>query len=212
MSAPAGKTVIELERPYALLALSGVLFLGAGLFLVHEAETNDRGLIINGILPLGPAGADVFYAILGALSLAMGALGAVSLARLMARKTFRVVLGKRAIVMPHGQLWRGADIEIPYRTIRAVGAHPAGKPSMVIIETTAGRRHLAARFLPGSWPPAAVARAILERWRASSAAADGSRERSASGAPAAGVSCEGCGRSNEGDAEFCTGCGKVLRP
>jgi hypothetical protein len=44
--------------------------------------------------------------------------------------------------------------------------HPPGKPTLVVIDTREGRQHLSARFLPAGWPPTAVAKAIVDQWRA----------------------------------------------
>ena len=44
--------VIELKKPYASLAMGVLFFGGCGYFLFDRASTNDRGLIINGIIHL----------------------------------------------------------------------------------------------------------------------------------------------------------------
>lgn len=49
-------------RPKPGRMLIVVIFFGAGaLLLAHEALTNDRGLILNGIIHFGMEGATVFY-------------------------------------------------------------------------------------------------------------------------------------------------------
>jgi hypothetical protein len=49
-------------RPHAGMLVLAVLFFGAGaLFMRHLAVTNDRGLVINGIITLGVGGAKIFY-------------------------------------------------------------------------------------------------------------------------------------------------------
>lgn len=47
-------------RPVAMF-LSTLLVLGATLFMGYSALTNDRGLILNGLLHFDPGGATVFY-------------------------------------------------------------------------------------------------------------------------------------------------------
>lgn len=56
--------------------LYGFFFFGAGaILLAHEALTNDRGLILNGIFRFDVDGATTFYWCITALSGAMAALG-----------------------------------------------------------------------------------------------------------------------------------------
>ncbi len=49
-------------KPRIIFVLGAVLFFGAiAAMFTNEALTNDRGLIINGIITLGPGGATIFY-------------------------------------------------------------------------------------------------------------------------------------------------------
>ena len=165
MSAHKGKIVIELQRPYPLLALAALMFLGCGWFFIHDAETNDRGLVINGLIHLGTDGADTFYVVMAVLSIAMGVMGVVGIVSLAVRKDFRVVLGKKGITLPYGPVWRQRNEKVPYDAIVGVSLHPAGKPSMLHIETKSGRRYITARYLPTEWSLQAVADELVGRWR-----------------------------------------------
>jgi hypothetical protein len=207
------KVIIQLKRPYALLMMSAALFVGAGWMEIHQAETNDRGLIINGIITLGPHGADVFYAVMGTFGLAFGALFVVALAGLASRREFRIVLGKNAVSMPHSQLWRTQDLTIPYATILSVGSEPAGKPSLVRIQTKTGPHRMSLRFLPSDWQAQAVAKVLVERWRqwhANTQERAGKARDDVDVQPPARVTCPECKRSNDGDAAFCAGCGERI--
>lgn len=56
-------------RPKPWRMLLGAAFFGAiAVFMVHEATTNERGLIINGLIRLGPDGATTFYWCIAAIS------------------------------------------------------------------------------------------------------------------------------------------------
>lgn len=52
------------------MALAGLFFGACGALFIYKMVTNEVGLIINGIIELGPQGAMVFYGVLAALSLA----------------------------------------------------------------------------------------------------------------------------------------------
>jgi hypothetical protein len=43
------------------MLLAILFFGGCGYFAVHDAQTNTRGLVINGIIELSPANATLFY-------------------------------------------------------------------------------------------------------------------------------------------------------
>jgi hypothetical protein len=62
-------------RPKVWIMLLGILFFGAcAAGLVNEAQGNDRGLILNGILELSPGGATIFYWCVAGASVALGVL------------------------------------------------------------------------------------------------------------------------------------------
>lgn len=166
--APRGeKITIELVRPYAMLILGIALFGGGGAFMIHRSLSNDRGLILNGIVHLEPGGADAFYAAIGALSVAMGILSAFGLGRMATRKSFRIVLAKQSMTIPEPRMWRALqEITVRYDDIVAVRLHPPGAPSFVILETHAGRHHLSKQWLPPAWPASLVASTIVGRLRA----------------------------------------------
>jgi hypothetical protein len=63
-------------RPKAWTMAAASLFFGVGaLFMGHEAMVNDRGLIINGLIHLGPDGATIFYWSIAAICAAFVAIG-----------------------------------------------------------------------------------------------------------------------------------------
>ena len=160
------KVIIELVRPYRTLVLAGLLFLAAGAWALHRAETNDRGLLIDGIIHLDPGGADVFYGVVGIFSLGMGGAGVYSAVCLRLRKEFRLVLGVRSVSFPHGAILRMETAKIPYDDVLSVATLPAQSPSLVRVDTRDGAWFLSGRYLPGDWPVAAVAKEIVDRWRA----------------------------------------------
>ena len=57
-----------------------LLFGAAAWFFIHEAVTNDRGLIINGLIHLGITGATVFYWVMASFSMGFVLLGLIIMA------------------------------------------------------------------------------------------------------------------------------------
>ena len=57
------------------MAAASALFGAGALFMGHEAMVNDRGLIINGLIHLGPDGATIFYWCIAAVCGAFVAVG-----------------------------------------------------------------------------------------------------------------------------------------
>lgn len=82
------QTIEHPYKPRARPVLLGLLFFGAcGAVMAHEALGNDRGLILNGIIRLGVAGATRFYWTIAAISLAFVLLLLVMLAVGLTGKT-----------------------------------------------------------------------------------------------------------------------------
>jgi hypothetical protein len=161
----AGKVQIDLQRPYAGLALGVALFGGGAAFFLYRAESNQVGLIINGIITLEPGGADIFYFIMGLLSLGMALVAAWSIIRCAGIKEFRILIGKSSIKFPASPLWKTSEVTVPLDRVTAVEMQPAGKPMMLVIHEDGGRHVIPARWLPDAWPAQDVAEEIIERVR-----------------------------------------------
>ena len=160
--------VIDLEKPYGLLAAC-IGFFGLGAWvLLDRASTNDRGLIINGLIHLEPGSADVFYAVLGFFSLAFVVLAIKAGFELAMRPKFQVTLDGERIVFPDPMIIRGgADRTVHYEDIVAVHVGNAGGRQRSIQITTSGRKHfINSRFLPAQWLVDVLARELANRLQA----------------------------------------------
>jgi hypothetical protein len=160
------KIEIPLVKPYLLMALALLLFGGGGLFMLHRAESNDRGLIINGIIHLETGGADVFYAVLGLLSVGLAALTVLSLYRLVRRDAFRVVITRTAITFPNPRLLSSElEIKVRFEDVLAIRASAAEKADWLVFDTKSGPRTLNTKWLPADWPSSRLSTLVVERWR-----------------------------------------------
>ncbi len=165
---------LQLQRPYGRLALAALLFAAAAAFFWHRAGTNDRGLIINGLIHLDPGGADVFYAVFCALCLAFTGLGLTSIYGLSRLKDFRLVLGKSTLKMPPGRYFSLPNEHvIPLAEILRVETHPPGAPRGLLVCTEDGSYGLDRAVLPEGWTIPELADRIIERAREASAGKQG---------------------------------------
>lgn len=156
------KVVIPLRKPWTLLVLTSHMFGACAWFFVDKAMTNDRGLVINGILPLERGSADVFYAVLGILSFGFVAIAIACMIGLVRRARFDVIVGKKSIVFPNARLWHPEhEIRVEYVDLASVRTNK----NFVAFDTREGLRVLNARWLPEAWPANKVADLVVARWR-----------------------------------------------
>lgn len=104
-------------KPWLML-LVVIFFAACAAVLGNMAISNDRGLIINGIISMGDQGATIFYAILTLLStgfVVAGALGVWS----GVRSTRTVQLTQDAVICPKSGLSK-TIITVPYENITAL--------------------------------------------------------------------------------------------
>lgn len=134
-------------RPRWTIILLCVLFFGAGAaFMGAKAAGNDRGLILNGILELSPAGATIFYWVISALCLAFVALAAVmAVVRLMIPQ--RITLSEKSITVPRSR-WSSEEVVIPYATISECNLSEVSGQRFVKIVHPGGTVTLTASMLP----------------------------------------------------------------
>jgi hypothetical protein len=115
---------MELPRRYSYNPRWGVivacaLFFGAcSAFMAYKAASNTVGLIINGIITLGPSGATAFYWVISALGAGFVLLAVLLTARRIGSPQI-FELGTDALFLPHGRLQRQTS-RIAYSDIQAL--------------------------------------------------------------------------------------------
>ncbi len=160
---------IPLQRPYGRLTLGLIVTAFAGLFMLHEADTNVRGLIINGVIHLDPGQADVFYVVMSLFCLAGAVLVLLSLYALARSRQFRLKIDADEIRLPGTPLWKDrGEVAIPLAEVVGVEApspQAKQKPQHIVIVAQDGRFPLPVAWLPDGWSPEAVAQAVITRAR-----------------------------------------------
>ena len=135
--------------PSAGKLVLGVLFFGfVAAFMAHEARTNDRGLILGGLIELSTPWATVFYWVISATGVAFVLLALLLVPRCLVRR--HIVLEKDAITIPSRtpsrrvyRIARGdiRDVSVrQYRHLRYVKIYHAG-----------GVRPINSTWLPHEW-------------------------------------------------------------
>jgi hypothetical protein len=131
-----------------VIVLGGLFFAAAALILGRRASINRRGVIIEGLITLGPDGASTFYWVLAAL----GA-GFVLMCGVLAfhRLTFeqRLVLGPTMLTVPASR-WSRATKTIAYRDIRALTLQTVSGQTFLNVQHTGGKYVIVASMLPST--------------------------------------------------------------
>lgn len=111
-----------------------------------KAANNDRGLIINRVIELGPDGATILYWVLAALSAAF-----VGIAAFLAydRLTFmrRLAFGPTALIVPASR-WSQEEQEIAYRDIVALSEATISGQRFLYVTHRGGTFTVTASLLP----------------------------------------------------------------
>jgi len=127
--------------------LIGLLLGGAGsVFMAYKAAHNQAGVIIEGIIRLGPEGATRFYWVITGIC-GMMAFFALLFALLRIVKPRYLVVEKDALLLP-GHLFQREPTRIAYADIQELSEDHVFRQTLLNI-TVQGRRHgLLASLLP----------------------------------------------------------------
>jgi hypothetical protein len=171
-AAPAFTGEQDPERPLVLryryvarlgkMLLALLFFAGCLAFYVWRAGTNDRGLIINGLIELGTSGATRFFA---AFALASGGFVLIGLWALAAhfRAPSYLVLDETALSIP--SRFGRKPRSVPYAAIRGVRLTRVQGQSMLQITTDGRNATLAAIMLASDAQLHEVAELLIARVR-----------------------------------------------
>lgn len=157
--------VIPLRRPYKEAILALVLFGACAVFFYVRATNNDRGLILNGIIEMGPEGADRFYAILGILSAGMALMGLVGTWRISQIKDFHIHLGRKEMTFPAAPLFKTPVVSVPYDRIDAVELVPHGSVASVSIREGEHVHSIPGRWIGEGWTAQKILEEVIARVR-----------------------------------------------
>jgi hypothetical protein len=170
----------EYRPRWTVIFCCALLFGLAAVFFAFRAANNDRGLIVNGIIKLGPQAATGFYWVLTACSI-----GFVGMAAFPAyhRVTFRqrLALGPTALIVPASR-WSREEKEIAYWDIEGLSTTAVGGQRFLNIQHAGGKHTITASLLPSKAAFDEVCELLAARVREAQVASPGPSYRQQQGA------------------------------
>lgn len=134
-------------RPKWTAILFCAVFFGlCAVVLGAKAANNERGLVLNGIIELGPEGASIFYWVLCGFSVAF-VIMAVFLALHRAVLRQRLAFAQTALLVPRSR-WSNQERHIEYDDIQAVTTGEISGQHVLYVHHTGGKYTIVASMLP----------------------------------------------------------------
>ena len=126
-----------------LLLLLVATGLGAGI-LIYFATTNDRGLILNGIITLSRGQATLFYWVMAGVNGWLAVMALVSLTGGVASRDHIIRLTAGELTAPKGFFLR-RPVTLPLHAISKMRVHSANGTRYLNLKTTRGRLNVSRR-------------------------------------------------------------------
>jgi hypothetical protein len=136
----------EYKNKWTFALLAGGFFTLAAVVLGAKAFYNARGLILNGIIEMGPTGATVFYWVLFALSAIFVLIALLMICHRLAVRQ-RLVLGRTALIVP-ASFWSSGEKEIEYQDIQELTPLCASGQRWLYVTHAGGRHTIMGSMLP----------------------------------------------------------------
>jgi len=134
-------------NPKWRVILASAAFFGAcSAFMAYKATHNTVGLIINGIITLGPSGATVFYWVISALGAGFVFLALLLTARRIANPQI-LELGTDALLLPYGRFQRQTS-RIAYSDIQSVAEVQVSGQKFLYVTASGLRFTITASLFP----------------------------------------------------------------
>ncbi len=136
----------EYKARWSTIVVAAILFGAAAIVLAAKAESNDRGLVINGIVELSTDGATLFYTVLSAVSIVFVILAGI-LACLRIAAPQRVALTRESVVVPRSS-WSRRETSVGFRDITGLSVSEVYGQRFLKVLHAHGKVTLAASMLP----------------------------------------------------------------
>lgn len=144
--------LIEREYEYKpkwwIILLCGAMFGVATVFFTQDALSNDRGLIINGLIELSENGATIFYWVFAFFSFCF-VLGAIALVVHRVKFHQRIAFTHAEIIVPASQ-WSTAEKGIKYADISSLSITNVSGRKYLNINHSGGKSVINAMMLGAS--------------------------------------------------------------
>jgi hypothetical protein len=127
---------------WGIIIAAAVFFTACGLLIRSEAASNDRGLVINGIIELSRERATIFYWVLSWMSFAFVALAAVMLVVRILNPQ-KVVLSSDGVYAPRWA-WSRQPTFIRYADVISMSTYSVSGQEFLKVVHARGKHNLAA--------------------------------------------------------------------
>lgn len=139
-----------IDHPYKpkawAMALACLFFTVIAVLMVREAMTNDRGLVLNGILHFSEGGATIFYWCIAALSALFVAVGVAALSASLLG-SHRLVLTNTGVSAPRFGFSRRPTV-VPISSITGLDVQEIHRQRLLNIRHKAGKLTIIQSWLP----------------------------------------------------------------
>ncbi len=134
-------------KPNKIIFLLAIAFFGvcAGI-MGNVAASNDRGLILNGIIEFSPQGATIFYWVISFLALAFVLVGIFALVKSMFSKR-EIVITNDSITSPKSGFSK-QNITVNFSDITGISMQTIQKTKILNIEYPGGKLSIPNSMLP----------------------------------------------------------------
>ncbi len=136
----------DYRHKWTMIVFCATFFSLCAAVLGVKAANNDRGLVINGLIELGPGGATLFYWVLTALCVGFVVIAAL-LAYLRLTVRMRLAFGVTGMTVPSSH-WTSEEKEIAYRDIVAVTEATVSGQRFLYVTHPGGKYTILASMLP----------------------------------------------------------------
>lgn len=137
---------IPYNPKWGVILACAAFFGGCSAFMAYKATHNAVGLIINGIITLGPTGATTFYWVISALGAGFVLMAILLTVRRLASPQM-LELGTDALFLPHGRLQRQTS-RIAYADIQSVSEVRVSGQTFLYVTATGLRYTITASLFP----------------------------------------------------------------
>ncbi len=149
-------------RPSWKLIVGVTALFGACLvFFIHQTVTNDRGVIINHAIELGPQGATIFYGVLAFFS---GVFVVAGLFMAVARTRFehRLVIDEQGVELP-SKAWKAEHMRVAFSDIGDVRHMVMNGSHWIAVTHQNGKLNIDGNRLPSKADFEIVMRTLVDR-------------------------------------------------
>ncbi|WP_449069965.1 hypothetical protein [Prosthecobacter sp.] len=142
------------------MVLCGLFFGLAAVFFVSRAQTNEQGLILNGLIHFSPGGASVFYAVLGGVSALFVVVAVWATFNILVHGVPDVVVGPESVTFPRGVK---KSVTLPWAEIDSLSRGNVNGQHFLTLHAAGKKHSISLNWLESDEARAQLEAAIVQR-------------------------------------------------